>query len=331
LATSDAVPALPERLSETGLFVAGSRDTSPGVVTFTPQYPLWSDGSAKRRWLRLPPGTFIDAAQPDAWVFPPGTRLWKEFAHDGRGVETRFIERLPDGTWQFAAYVWNEDGRDAVLAPLRGATLPVAAAPAGRYVVPGRRDCLACHGGTAVPVLGVGALQLSPARDPLAPNRQSPGPGDVDLRELVARGWLRNLPPTLLEQPPRIAADTPVERAALGYLHGNCAHCHNTTGSQVPVSLTLAQSVTDPEASLRDVLRSALDAPTEYRPPGTADDHPAIVPGRPHDSVLTVRMKSRHPHVQMPPLGTQVPDPEGLALVHRWITQDLPHRKELRP
>jgi hypothetical protein len=83
----------PLHLHETGLFAAGSpAGTGPGVMSFTPQYALWSDGAAKRRWLYLPPGTQIDAANPDAWEFPRGTRLWKEFAHD-RAVETRYIER----------------------------------------------------------------------------------------------------------------------------------------------------------------------------------------------------------------------------------------------
>jgi hypothetical protein len=39
-------------------------------------------------------------------------------------------------------------------------------------------------------------------------------------------------------------------------------------------------------------------------------------------------MRSRHPHVQMPPLGTQLPDAEGLALVETWIDRHLPAPKE---
>jgi hypothetical protein len=69
---------LPERLSETGLFVEGSAiQVRPGVLQFSPQYPLWSDGATKQRWIKLPPGTFIDATRADAWTFPRGTRLWK--------------------------------------------------------------------------------------------------------------------------------------------------------------------------------------------------------------------------------------------------------------
>jgi hypothetical protein len=297
-ATAATVP--PATLAETGYGRAGA-------LGFTPQYPLWSDGAEKRRWVALPPGTAIDARQPDAWQFPRGTRLWKEFAVDGRPVETRYIERRADGSWLYASYVWNATGTEALLAPERGAVLAVAGAPGGRYVVPGRADCAACHAGAAVPVLGLSALQLSPARDPLAANARPPRAGDVDLPELAARGLLRGLPPALLRTPPRIAADTPTERAALGTLHANCAHCHHRAGGQVPLALTLAQRVAAPRASRDEVVGSLLDTSSRYRP------------GTPPAALLALRMGSRQPQLQMPPLGTQVPDPEGLALIDRWL------------
>src|SRR5690349_19811834 len=103
---------LPQHLADTGLYVAGGTTVRPDVLPFSPQYPLWSDGAAKRRWIWLPPGARIDATQPDAWDFPRGTRLWKEFAH-GRAIETRYLERAADGSWNFGSYVWNAEGTDA--------------------------------------------------------------------------------------------------------------------------------------------------------------------------------------------------------------------------
>ena len=332
IAAAAANTELPARLSDTGLYAPGSiQQTRAGVHSFSPQYPLWSDGAEKRRWIALPAGKAIDASRPDAWVFPPGTRLWKEFAHDGKAVETRYIERRADDSWRFATYVWAEDGRDALLAPERGTVLPVAAAPGGRYGVPGRGDCIACHGGATVPVLGFGALQLSPDRDPLAAHARPPQAGDVDLRSLVLRGALRGLPAAMLTQPPRIAAATPVERAALGYLHANCSHCHHSAGNQVPVRLTLAQSAADPLRSRAEALASAVAAPSRYQPGGGDGAARVVVPGDAAASVLAARMQSRQPRAQMPPLGTQVPDPEGLALIHRWINHDLTTKKESPP
>ena len=130
---------------------------------------------------------------PDAWEFPPGTRLWKEFSLD-RPVETRFIERLADGAWRYAAYVWNEEGTDATLAPVDGiAALAAHGAPRDGYSIPSESDCRACHESAAVPVLGFSALQLSSDRDPLAPHADEHT--DVDLDGLVSRGLIRNLPP----------------------------------------------------------------------------------------------------------------------------------------
>lgn len=325
---------LPERLSDTGLFVAGSTTVvRPGILSFTPQYPLWSDGAVKRRWLYLPPGSAIDAAEPNAWDFPVGTRLWKEFSV-GRRVETRYIERRDDGSWRYATYVWTEDGRDALLAPADGAAaLALPESPTGRYSIPSQLDCRACHEGAPVPVLGVSALQLSPDRDPLAPHAEHPRPDDADLRSLVERGWLRNLPQPLIDRAPRIAAASPTERAALGYLHGNCGHCHAdpaATTAAVPVGILLAQDVLSPAAAAK-VMRSLIGAPSRFMPSGRTTAVPVIALGDSSDSVLLLRMRSRNPQVQMPPLGTAIADSAGLALIERWIDHDLPSNQEHQP
>jgi hypothetical protein len=286
---------LPVHLRDTGLGEARN-------LAFSPQYPLWSDGAHKRRWIYLPPGTAIDASRADAWQFPPGTRLWKEFSLDDGPVETRFIERLTDGTWRYAAYVWNEEGTDATLAPTDGIA---ALANRDGYSIPSESDCRACHESAAVPVLGFSALQLSSDRDPLAPHADA-GP-HIDLDELVARGLIRNLP--LNATRPRIDASSPIERAALGYLHGNCGHCHNDTETRVPVDLMLAQSVArDPTHSHRVV-------------------HSLIAVG---DRFLA-RVSSRNPQRQMPPLGTRLIDTEALALLERWISEKSSKAEELQP
>lgn len=324
---------LPARLQDTGLYRAGTSDTlHPEALAFTPQYPLWSDGAEKRRWMRLPPGTAIDARNPDAWDFPPGTRLWKEFALGARRIETRYLERRADGTWRYATYAWSADGREAWLVPAGGAELDaIAGLPDGRYELPSRDDCRACHEGAAVPVLGASALQLSTERDPLAPHQQAAQAGEADLRLLTERGWLHHLPRALLDTAPRIAAASATERAALGTLHANCGHCHNDDGAPVPVRLVLSQRVADPVASRERVLASIVDVPSRHRSRAPTADARRIAPGHPERSVLALRMRSRDPRLQMPPLGTRLADPEGLALIERWIANDLSPRKEPSP
>jgi mono/diheme cytochrome c family protein len=325
-AASAAPPGrpLPQQLTDTGLYAPGSTTVvRDGVLAFSPQYPLWSDGTRKQRWIALPPGTTIDTSRLDSWDFPVGTRLWKQFGY-GRPIETRMIERLADGSWRFAAYVWNADGSEARLAPEDGAAIEVADAPGGRYVVPSRNDCVACHEGPAVPVLGFSALQLSPDRDPLAPHADPPRPNQTDLKSLAARGWLRNLPSAALAMPPRIAATSPTARAALGYLHGNCGHCHNSAGALNGLELLLAQQADPAARSVDRTLESLLGHSSRFRPQG-AERAQRIAIGSEAVSVLTIRMKTDNLLARMPPLGVQVVDTEGVALVERWISADLNH------
>ena len=44
-----------------------------------------------------------------------------------------------------------------------------------------------------------------------------------------------------------------------------------------------------------------------------------IVPGAPDQSVMTCRMASTDPTMRMPPLGTELPDDEGVAVLSEWI------------
>ena len=101
----------------------------PGNRPFSPQYPLWSDGATKRRWIHLPDGSRIDVSDPNEWQFPIGTKVWKEFSFAGRKVETRFIWRAAADAWVFASYAWNEDGTEATLAPADGIPRVAEVAP----------------------------------------------------------------------------------------------------------------------------------------------------------------------------------------------------------
>jgi hypothetical protein len=311
----------PATLQETGLYRDwASKTVAPESLPFSPQYPLWSDGAVKSRWMYIPAGTFIDGSDPDVWKFPVGTRLWKEFRFNRR-AETRLIEHTTEG-WQFAAYQWNEDETDAPLAPELGVRNSVPIREGIRHAIPSRTDCLACHGAGPVRVLGVTTLQLSPDRDPLAPHAEPLPPGAVDLADLVERGLLRGLPADLVTHPPRIAAATPVSRAALGYLNANCGGC--LTGLGELASLAFALNYT-----LRpsDPVPPALRTTVGQRSPFEVPDAPTIVErvraGHPDESVLVRRMASRNALLQMPPLGTRIVDDEALGLIRQWIREDL--------
>jgi hypothetical protein len=252
-----SAPPLPAELHETGYGAVA-------MTEFTPRHPLWTDGATKRRWISLPVGTSVDKTNPDAWDFPVGTKLWKEFSF-GRAIETRFIERLADGSWRYATYIWNESRTTARLAPKGGAIVPVDGAPGGRYAIPSRDDCLACHEGAPVPVLGYSAVQL----------------------EETLRG----------------VSET--ARAAAGYLHGNCGHCHND-GALGGVDLRFAMAARDPAGSHQRT-RESLTA-------------------RSHDVLRRVR--SDNPYVRMPPVGVRLPDAAGAAVLERWLRAEIDPTKE---
>jgi hypothetical protein len=332
LALAVASPALawepPPTLADTGLYSDwATRTVAPEHLSFTPQYPLWSDGAEKKRWIHVPRGTYIDASDPNQWEFPFGTKIWKEFRIAGRRVETRYLERTDDG-WQFAAYEWTGDEREAPLAPERGTRVSAEVAPGVRHAIPSRYDCRACHDGRPVPVLGFSALQLSPDRDPRAPHAEKAGPDDVDLRVLAERGLLRGLPPALLKNPPRIAALTKTARAALGYLYGNCAMCHNGRGSLTDLGFSLDYSAGQGRRDA-DAVATAAGRASHFYVAGSPDEKSQRVrKGDPDLSAIAVRMSSRRAAQQMPPLGTQVVDEEAVRLVRKWIAEDLGARGE---
>lgn len=312
-------PVAPDSLMDTGLYEPGR----PGVVDprnrpFSPQYPLWTDGAAKARWIYLPPGTTIDTTDVHEWDLPVGTKLWKEFGFGGRRVETRFIWRATRGQWVFATYVWNAEGSAAVKAPDDG--LPGAAeiAPGKFHNIPSVDQCRACHVSDRTQVLGFNALQLSTDRDPNAIHGEPLRPGMTTLKTLNEDGLLQPARPELVVNPPRIAARSAEERAVLGYLAGNCGACHNRKSELAPLGLYWKHG--EVAAAGAETVRSMLGHETKWQVPGVPEGESVLVdPANPQDSALLRRMKSRFPSSQMPPLGTVVRDQEALDTVARWI------------
>lgn len=289
----------PPTLRETGLYARwDTKEIAADHLPFAPQYPLWSDGAHKRRWIHLPAGTAIDAHAPDAWEFPVGTQLWKEFAFERRH-ETRYMVRTAQG-WRYATYAWNSDETEATRVPSKGTG-----------DLPAEADCRACHGNAASPVLGFSALQLSPDRDPGALHVE-PIAGAVDLPWLVAHDVVRGLPAALITAPPRIAG-TPTQRAALGYLHGNCGGCHRAEGALAGLGMVLAHPVAGTPGEEPGAL-TTIGRPSHFMAPAVR-----IAPGDPAHSVLFERIGSRAPLSQMPPLGTHIVDAEAKALIATWI------------
>jgi mono/diheme cytochrome c family protein len=170
-------------------------------------------------------------------------------------------------------------------------------------------------------LLGVGALQLSTDRDPNAPHAEPVPAHGVDLRALVQRGLLGNLPGSLVEWPPRIHAETEAARAALGYLHANCGTCHTGAGELASLGFALNYDVAPPNGRGAHALFTAVGRQGKVRISSAPDAVELIRPGHPDQSILFARMASRHPVLQMPPLATRLVDAAAVAVLRRWIAE----------
>jgi hypothetical protein len=94
---NEGVP--PSTLECTGLYANfASKEVAPNAFAYTPSSPLWSDGAEKQRWIELPSHTQIDISNPNEWVFPVGTKLFKEFRVNGRRVETSASSKSVSGS-----------------------------------------------------------------------------------------------------------------------------------------------------------------------------------------------------------------------------------------
>ena len=299
----------PTLLSETGLYsdiVAGT--LAPGVVAFSPRWELWSDDAAKRRWIALPAGATIDTTSMDHWVFPVGTKVWKEFVRGGERIETRLLQKIgasddPDD-WFMSSFQWNAAGTDASAVP---DGVPDAA---GHDDIPSRAGCLACHRNSFVPsvIIGFSALQLdtTPA---LA--------GQPSMASLVAGGTL-SAPPAGAQPYFPLPAGNAVTAAAFGYMHANCGNCHNPQSIHLDaVPLVLRLEV----GSLASWATTPSYLTTVDRPLGAgAQGATAVVePGVPATSALYLRFTSTQQGFQMPKLGREVVDPTGTEAIRAWI------------
>ena len=291
--------ALPAKLSQVGIY-QGARVSAPlaPARAYEPGYPLWSDGGEKFRSVVLPEGTSIDASDPEGYVFPLGTLIFKTFSfmtpsHPDEivPVETRLLRRNADG-WELAAYAWDDAATDAELLDLkRGQTRDVLGENGDvvAHAIPSRLECRQCHESSTTQVLGINELQLAQSGS---------------LRELSRD----------LEPPPRapfraLPAHGPLTTSVLGYFVGNCVHCHNgTNGAASSFDLR-------PDAALANV----VNQPTASS--ATADGL-RVAPGKPDESILYLGVKggTELEVKDMPPLGVAARDAKAVQLLREWIT-----------
>lgn len=269
------------------------------LKSYEPQYPLYSDGASKRRWIYIPEGEKIDTANPDEWIYPVGTILWKEFSVGGKKIETRQLRKMSPGfgraSWEATVYLWRSSQEDADLVMNDVNALPpeefakfAASEVSATYGLASQNSCFQCHGGTKDVGLGFNYLQLSSSQLPLSIDKVS------------SLSWL-TVPPLMPDEIP----GSSTAKEAIGYIQTNCASCHNPRGLASGSGNFLHRSNTLYLAEENLLL--------------TANARPGlIVNGDPTASRLLSRIEGS----TMPPryvVPARTNDDAGIAKIRAWI------------
>ena len=340
----EVLAKFPRLLSQTGLF-ASVKDHTPaaGVLPFSVNSALWSDGATKSRFMGLPGNSQIEfdavvypQPPPDAppgWRFPDGTVLVKTFslemetgnAKSSRRLETRLLhhEKLAGiddeygaQDWHGYTYVWNAAQTDAELLESKGLDrvyeIADAQSPGGKrsqtWHFPSRAECTLCHTMAARYVLGATTLQMNKTHDY--------GSFKGNQLDVLNRMQVFSKPlPKPVAELPKLAdphdSTASLDDRARSYLHANCSHCHRKWGGGNAEFQLLATSPLATTGTLN------------IKPGQGAfglDDPRYLVPGSPERSMLHFRMQKtglgRMPHV-----GSNVVDRDAAKLVEQWIRE----------
>jgi uncharacterized repeat protein (TIGR03806 family) len=318
----------PTRLSQTGLFVSiQPLVPQPGLVPYSVNAPLWSDGAFKGRYIAIPykPGVErrIELTGSRGWTFPDETVLVKSFALEleadhpasRRWIETRLLTRQ-DGEWVGYSYLWNDEQTDATLVETAGTDREFSIRQSSvdgsaserrqTWHYPGRAECMVCHSRAANYVLGLSDLQMNKDHD-------YGGRVDNQLRTLEHLELLKLAkPPGQLDKlvdPYDESAD--LDARARSYLHANCSQCHVAAGGgNAQIELEFATP--------RDKMKLFGVPPVHHK--YDLPDARLIAPGAPERSVLLERV-ARRGAGQMPPLATSLVDRAAVKLLSDWIRQ----------
>jgi hypothetical protein len=302
-----------------------AKRVAPELRSYKPALELWADGAEKQRWIGLPPGAKIDTSNMDEWIFPLGTKLWKELRLDKKLIETRLYEKGLDGTWHHAAFRWNDDASDAVRKD-DGEKIPRGGPDVPPYEVPTATQCNDCHQGRTDKILGFEAVSLG-----------LPGADGLTLAALSTEGLLSSAPSSSTLAFPEDGTGNAA--AALAWMHVSCGPCHNRSSSADGEKsriylLTHASALLAPDGGgaatvgSLDAYTTTVGRPTTVDiPDGGGATFLVIKAGDPNASRVSFLSGRRvgasgspTEKEQMPPIVTRLVDTKGHALLDAWIS-----------
>jgi uncharacterized repeat protein (TIGR03806 family) len=299
-----APDTFPQTLSATGCFQQGDT-TKPvaGMIPYSINAELWSDGASKQRHFAIPDGAKITVGADGDFDFPNGSVVAKTFSVGGKRVETRLFMRHLDGTWAGYSYEWNDAETDATL--LAGSKSKQVGGQTWYY--PSRAQCLQCHTAAAGRTLGPEVAQLNRNHTyPLA------GGGGATRHQLTVLEGLGFFSAPLVTPSPQLEppfGGGALELRARSWLHANCSGCHRAGMGQGPADFRYTR--TFKETNTCNVMPQNGDL--------GISGAMLISPGAPLQSIVSRRVHSLDA-ARMPPLATSVVDTAGVALIDQWIT-----------
>jgi hypothetical protein len=321
--------AMPLLLSDTGAFVnTSNRVPAPGLISYVPNTPLWSDGAAKSRYLGVPassglltPAEQIGFAPTGQWSFPAGTVFVKNFdlvvnqtnpSVPLRRLETRLLVRDTNGAVYGVTYKWRSDNSDAELltGSLTEAVLVTNATGiiTQNWYYPSPADCLTCHTPVANYVLGVNTRQLNGSN-----TYSATGVTDNQLRALNRLGLFypafNEADITNFEQLSSVTNQSaPLVQRARSYLDANCSQCHQPGGTGITFDARYDTPLTN-----QNIVNAVAAFSLGY------DNAKIVAPSDVWRSVLYDRMNTVAPGIKMPPLARNLIDTNAVAAMSTWI------------
>ncbi len=251
---------IPATLSQTAAFSytnTPAMTPHPGLVPYTINSMLWSDGSAKQRWLALPydsgsaSNPKIDNHPTGIWKFPNGTAIVKHFGMvvnesngDTRRLETRILIRDANGGVYGRSYRWRADNLDADIVNTNGGELDTITitGPDGtttrtqEWRYPGPDQCLQCHKASTNDPNGLDMALGLKTRQLNGDYGYPTGRTDNQLHTLLHLDMLANAIPDQTSYPqfeklaPLSDTTATYEHRLRSYVDANCAFCHQPGG-----------------------------------------------------------------------------------------------------
>ena len=320
----------PATLSQAGIFTNLTTLTAhSGIVPYDVNLPYWSDNATKSRWFYFPPARTITFRATNNYTFPTGSvwiqhlelELTNGVPESRKRLETRVLVRDTGAGVYGITYRWGSSTSNATLVPDSGMDESFVINDGGNlrtqvWHYAARSECVQCHSSQSVGgfALGFNTPQL---------NRGFNYSGIVDnqIRAMANAGYFSAAVPnlnSLRALAPIDKESVSVEQRVRSWITANCVGCHQPFGAGGATfdSRIFAPLVGPTPASGTRLINGTLANS------GGDPNNRVIVPGSLANSMLLTRVSTRGPN-QMPPLESSLVDTQAVALISRWITEEL--------